>query len=141
MEPMRTVGRVIVVALLATTACGSSEDTTTASRSPVPRVAPSTEPEDNFDEAPQPAAEPPGTGSNDKAAAKICEGLAEVDDAEDPAGALRDLARQAAQNGLQFRRLLTLLQRAYVKGDFEKARGYIDRLAAICEEVEERRNF
>jgi hypothetical protein len=102
-------------------------------------VAPSDEPDKNFDEAPQPAAGPPD--SSDKAAAEICDGLADVDDAESPADALRSLATKAKQEGVQFSRFVTLLRRAYVKGDVEKARSYIDRLSAICEDVVGRRNF
>lgn len=102
-------------------------------------MAPSTEPEENFDEAPGDAAGPPAPA--DKAASRICEGIGEAATAESPEDYLRDLARRAAQNGVQFHRLISLLRRAFSSGDTEKAYSYIDRLAGICEDVTGRRNF
>jgi hypothetical protein len=129
----------IVAAALALGACSSAPDTTDAARSPAPREAPETPPDKNFDEAPEPAAGPPDAA--DKAAAEICNGLAKVADAESPEDALRALARKARKEGVQFHRFVTLLQRAYVDGDVDKARSYIDRLSALCENVTGRRNF
>lgn len=137
---MRILVAAVALTLAASTACGSSEDTTEASRSPVPRQASETAPDNGVGAGHQPAAEPPSAGSNVKAAAKVCSGLARVDEAGDPAAALEDLAAQAARDRVQFRRLVAQLHRAYVDGDFEKGRTLVDRLSSLCEDVEERRN-
>jgi predicted lipid-binding transport protein (Tim44 family) len=129
----------LVVVALISSACGSSEPKPDAARSPVPRVAPSAEPEENFDEAPAPAAGPAAPG--DKAAAKICGEIGGTSSASSPEDYLRKLAESARQKGVPFHRLLSLLQRAYAKGEFDEARGYIDRLATICADFDDRRNF
>jgi hypothetical protein len=133
--------RIAVAGLVVTlaAACGESPEQSDAARSPAPRVAPTVQPEEGFDEAPGEAAGPPAPA--DKAASRICDGIGEAATAESPEDFLRDLARTAARKGVQFHRLITLLQRAFATGDTEKAYGYIDRLAGICEDVTGRRNF
>lgn len=135
---MRAVLVPTVVSLLMLGACSSSPDAVETSRSPAPRVAPSQEPDENVEGEPQPAAGPPA--ASDKAAAKICDGLAEVDDAESPEDALKRLATKARREGVRFHRFVSLLHLAYVQGNVEKAYGYIDRLSALCENVPGRRN-
>lgn len=135
----------IAASILLTSACGGSEPGADAGRSPAPRIAPSEEPEENFDEAPPGrggGAPPPAPAEQpDKAAGKICGRIGDAATASSPEDYLESLAQDARREGVQFARLITLLQRAYVKGNLDKARTLIDRLAGLCEEATGRRNF
>lgn len=122
-------------------ACGGSSETgPDAASTPVPSEAP--QDDEAPDKAPGEGAQPaPAPGVQPKAASDVCERIGGAATAEAPEEYLADLARTARRKGVQFHRLINLLQRAFAAGDTEKAYGLIDRLAGICEDVTGRRNF